>query len=86
MFLVPYKQLYLIDVTKLDQKWRKFLRDHLDDRLNTNDAAYNLYWDDFDCPNAYIDGTDISKHQEFKKLMTEAGIPPNAEVWLNYWW
>lgn len=86
--VAAFKQVYLIDITDLEDrdKWYDFFAEYLDGRLHGNDSAYDLYWDEFDCPEVYIEGHDITLHQEFKKMMTEAGIPTNAEVWLKYWW
>lgn len=87
-----FKTVYMLDIQRLDQKWFNFFEKYLDNQIQGNDAAYDLFWDDFanfDCsPKDWVEQNQefINSAKEFHKMMTDAGIPEDAEVWIKFWW
>ena len=87
------KQVYMVDITKLpdEDKWRKFFGGIYENFIH-NDTAFNIFWYDFGYEGKYdpeylkVDPEALVMEKEFRKLLMDAGVPEDAELWLNYWW
>lgn len=87
------RQVYLIDITELPdtKKWYDFFGKRYNSFIK-NGTAFNIFYDEF----GYEGKFDTEWHEqnpevlglerEFIELLTEAGVPRDAEVWMQYWW